>query len=113
MSLHLVPALAAAESFAAEELSRCKDCNTPMRPYGATEAQYPRTSPSWGDNQCRVCDYEACGKDPADRFIPVERVSYLTSLRSGIESERQRRGIPAEGSRAGRIPITEFLEQIS
>jgi hypothetical protein len=113
MSLHLVPALAAAESFAAEELPRCKDCNTPMRPYGTTEAQYPGTSPSWGNNQCRVCDYEACGKDPADRFIPVERVGYLSSLRAGIEAGRQRRGIPAEGARAGRIPITEFLEQIS
>lgn len=113
MSLHLVAAPTAAEAPAEEELPRCKGCSTRMRPHGTTEAQYPETSPSWGDNQCRVCDYEACGKDPADRFIPVERVSYLTSLRTGIEAGRQRRGIPAEGSRAGRIPITDFLAQIS
>lgn len=116
MTLHLVTAPAtdsATTEASAEELPRCKGCSARMRPYGTTEAQYPDTCPTWGDNQCRVCDYEACGKDPADRFIPVERVSYLASLRAGIEAGRARRGIPAEGSRAGRIPITEFLEQIS
>jgi hypothetical protein len=116
MTLHLVNAPAndttSAEA-SAEELPRCKGCNARMRPQGTTEAEYPETSPAWGNNQCRICDYEACGKDPADRFIPVERVNYLSSLRAGIEASRHRRGIPAHGSRAGRIPITEFLEQIS
>jgi hypothetical protein len=97
----------------AEELPRCKGCNTRIRPCGTSEAQYPDTCPAWGENQCRICDYTACGKDPEDRFIPVERVSYLTSLRAGIELSRQRRGIPVEGSRAGRIPMTEFLQKIS
>lgn len=116
MTLHLVtapaPEMTAAEVLD-EELPCCKGCKSQMRPYGTTEAQYPGTSPSWGDNQCRICDYEACGKDPADRFIPVERVSYLASIRTGIETSRQRRGIPAAGSRAGRIPITDFIAQIS
>jgi hypothetical protein len=115
MTLHLVtaPAISTGTEASTEELPRCKGCNTRMRPYGTTEDQHPGTSPAWGDNQCRICDYEACGKDPEDRFIPVERVSYLASLRAGIEASRQRRGVPVEGSRAGRIPITEFLEQIS
>jgi hypothetical protein len=110
--LHLVPDTTTPEDLT-EELPRCKGCNARIRPHGTTEADYPDTVPSWGDSQCRICDYEACGKDPADRFISVERVGYLTSLRTGIETDRQRRGIPAEGSMAGRIPITEFLEQIS
>ena len=97
----------------AEELPRCKGCNSRMRPQGTTEAEHPNTVPVWGDSQCRICDYEACGKDPANRFIPVERVNYLASLRADIESSRQRRGIPVTGTRAGRVPITEFLEQIS
>ncbi|GAA4034632.1 hypothetical protein GCM10023063_18470 [Arthrobacter methylotrophus] len=109
---HLV-AVPDLEADITEELPRCKGCNTRMRPQGTTESQYPGTFPAWGDNQCRVCDYVACGKDPADRFISVERVGYLTSLRTSIERDRQRRGIPAEGSLAGRTPITEFLEQIS
>ncbi|WP_422758951.1 hypothetical protein [Paenarthrobacter sp. C1] len=96
-----------------DELPQCKGCNSRMRPQGTTEAEHPDTVPIWADNQCRICDYEACGKDPEDRFIPVERVDYLTSLRAGIEASRQRRGTPAEGSRAGRIPLAEFLEQIS
>ncbi|MET4144193.1 hypothetical protein [Arthrobacter sp. UYCo732] len=109
--LHLVPALASETD--TTELPRCKGCNAEIRPHRTTEADFPGTSASWGNNQCRLCDYEACGKDPADRFISVERVGYLSSIRAGIESDRQRRGIPAEGSLAGRIPITEFLAQIS
>lgn len=111
--LHLVPDTDTASTDAAEDLPRCKGCNARIRPHRTTEADYPDTVPNWGDKQCRVCDYEACGKDPADRFITVERVGYLTSLRAGIESDRQRRSIPSGGSRAGRVPITEFLEQIS
>lgn len=116
MTLHLVTAPAndpTNPEASAEELPRCKGCNARMRPNGTTEAEHPGTVPAWGDNQCRICDYEACGKDPADRFIQVERISYLASLRADIEASRQHRGIPAEGSRAGRIPLTEFLEQIS
>ncbi len=116
MTLHLVDAPATDSTnleVSAQELPRCKDCKTPMRPHGTTEDQYPGTCPAWGDNQCRICDYEACGKDPAVRFIPVERVSYLTSLRRDIESGRHRRGIPVGGTRTGRIHITDFLEQIS
>lgn len=116
MTLHLVIAPAndtSTPEASADELPRCKGCNSRMRPQGTTEAEHPDTVPVWGDNQCRICDYEACGKDPADRFIPVERVAYLASLRSGIEASRQRRGIPTTGTRAGRIPLAEFLEQIS
>lgn len=112
MSLHLVPTLAP-ELEDAVELPCCKGCKNSIRPHGTTEADFPGTRASWGNNQCRICDYEACGKDPADRFIPVERVGYLTSIRAGIDSDRKRRGIPAEGTLAGRIPITEFLQQIS
>ena len=113
MTLHLVTEPAGPEASTAEELPCCKSCSTRMRPHGTTDNQYPGTSPSWGDNQCRICDYEACGKDPADRFISVHRLGYLTSIRAGIETDRQLRGIPAGGSRDGRIPLTEFLEQIS
>lgn len=113
MTLHLVEAPAADLQDTTEELPRCKGCGIRLRPHGTTAAQYPGTAPTWGDNQCRVCDYEACGKDPADRFISVNRVGYLASLRTGIETDRQRRGVPAEGTLSGRIPLTEFLQQIS
>ncbi|MBG0738990.1 hypothetical protein IV500_06075 [Paeniglutamicibacter antarcticus] len=112
MSLQLVNTPDTTEA-PANELTVCKDCNGQMRPDGTSEVQYPGTLPSWGENQCRVCDYQTCGKDPDDRFIPVRQVSYLASLRAGIETERRRRNVPAVGTRAGRIPITEFLEQIS
>ncbi|ACL41961.1 hypothetical protein Achl_4010 (plasmid) [Pseudarthrobacter chlorophenolicus A6] len=110
MTLHLVPDATPA---APEELPLCKGCKAPIRPHGTTESEHPGSVPSWGDNQCRVCDYLACGRDPEDRFISIERVGYLTSVRADIESDRQRRGIPARGSLAGRIPLTEFLDQIS
>jgi hypothetical protein len=95
------------------ELPRCKGCSASIRPHGSTEAEFPGTVPSWGNRQCRICDYTAAGKDPAIRFIPVQRVSYLSSLRSGYEIERLRRGVPPEGSRGGRVPLTDFLNQIS
>jgi hypothetical protein len=115
MSLHLVPALPESDGaeVLVEDLPRCKGCSSRIRPHGTTEADFPGTSPSWGNNECRLCDYEACGKNPTDRFIPVERVGYLSSLRSGYEIERLRRGVPPEGSRNGRIPINDFLQQIS
>lgn len=112
-ALVLVPAVqqVAPASFT-ENLPLCKGCRTPIRPHGATEAEFPGTAASWGNNECRVCDYLAAGKDPADRFIPVQRVSFLTSLRHDIEAGRRRRGIPAAGSMSGRIPITEFVNTL-
>lgn len=113
MSLHLVAAPAAEPEDLTEQLPRCKACGTRIRPHRTTEAEFPGTAAGWGNSQCRICDYLAAGKDPADRFISVERVGYLASLRTGIETERQSRGIPAEGTRAGRVPLTDFLKQIS
>lgn len=111
MSLRLVPDSAPENEDVSEELPRCKVCDTRMRPPGTTLADYPDTVPSWADNQCRICDYKACGKDPDDRFISIERIDYLNGVRTDIEADRRSRGVPAEGSRAGRIPITELLEK--
>lgn len=115
MTLHLVPAAEASAvgNVFTAALPRCKGCNHSIRPHGSSEAGFPGTVPSWGNNECRICDYEACGKDPADRFISVERVGYLAGIRTDIETGRKRRGVPAEGTRTGRIPLTEFLQQIS
>lgn len=115
MTLRLVtsPENTACSDASTQDLPRCKGCNARIRPHGTSEADFPSTVPAWGDNQCRVCDYEACGKDPADRFIPVERVNYLASVRAGIEADRRHRGVPTKGSLAGRIPLTEFLQNIS
>lgn len=96
-----------------DALQVCKGCDVSIRPYGTTEAMYPGTAPSWGNGQCRPCDYLAAGKDPADRFIPAARLSYLTGLRNDIETARRRRGVPATGSMAGRIPMPDFLTKIS
>lgn len=115
MTLHLVtsPDVTSCGDASTQNLPRCKGCSAQIRPHGTSEADFPGTVPSWGDNLCRVCDYEACGKDPADRFIPVERVNYLTSVRAGIEADRRRRGVPAAGALTGRIPLTEFLQNLS
>lgn len=87
---------------------RCR-CGSLMRPEGTTAAQYPGTVPNWGNGQCRVCDYAAAGRDPEDRFMTRERAGYLDNLRAGIEAGRRRRGIPENGTGAGRMPISELV----
>lgn len=93
--LRLVPAVPRSNT----ALPRCAGCTTPMRPAGTTESQYPGSVTEWGDLQCQSCDYLSAGKDPADRFINVDRVAYLSDLRSHFEQSRKDRGVPEGGLR--------------
>lgn len=89
-------------------------CGSAIRPEGTDASQYPGTVPSWGNGQCRACDYTAAGRDPEDRFITQQRIAYLGGLRDGIESGRRRRGVPASGRiPAGRTPIHELIANIN
>lgn len=99
-ALHLVPSGPRTPPPAqSSELSVCAGCRAVMRPSGTTEAQYPGTVPEWGEHQCRTCDYLSAGKDPDDRFIPIERIDYLAEVRAQFEASRLSRGIPADGLR--------------
>lgn len=105
------PLSIAVEESSESQLARCR-CGSLMRPEGTTADQFPGTVPNWGNGQCRVCDYTAAGRDPEDRFMSRERAGYLGSLRAGIEEDRRRRGIPAAGKKAGRMPIIELIAAI-
>lgn len=111
--LVLVPDLDGNPEGVQPALPACKGCGASIRPEGSTLAEFPGTVPNWGNDQCRVCDYLAAGKDPNDRFMPVERVGYLADMRRCFEQERRSRGVSPAGSMEGRIPLTDFLEQIS
>ncbi|MGK3708916.1 hypothetical protein [Arthrobacter sp. IK3] len=88
-------------------------CGRALRPEGADASQYPGTAPNWGNCLCRICDYEAAGKDPEDRFISQGRIAYLNGLRNDIESGRRSRGVPAAGRiPAGRMPIASLISAI-
>lgn len=105
------PLSIAVEEAAESPLTMCQ-CGSLMRPEGTTAEQYPDTVPNWGNGQCRVCDYTAAGRDPEDRFMTRERAGYLDNLRAGIEAGRRRRGVPAGGTTAGRMPISELIARI-
>ncbi|MCC3299769.1 hypothetical protein [Arthrobacter caoxuetaonis] len=88
-------------------------CGRALRPEGTDASQYPGTSASWGNNQCRACDYLAAGRDPEDRFITQDRIAYLSSLRRDLEAARRRRGVPSCGLiPAGRVPISTIISAI-
>lgn len=105
------PLSIAVEEAAESSMTLCR-CGSLMRPEGTTADQYPGTVPNWGNDQCRICDYTAAGRDPEDRFMSRERAGYLDGLRADIEGDRRRRGIPSSGKAAGRTPIRELIARI-
>lgn len=51
--------------------------------------------------------------EPEDFTSPAERLAYLAGVRREFEASRRLRGVPVEGTTAGRMPLRELLAQIS